>query len=339
MKSVLTLTSRERADLFRATSQELGMDPVMIEKDFWVCWTLGHLFSLPGIAEHLIFKGGTSLSKVWQVIERFSEDIDISLSREWLGFTQEDDPEQAPSRKQRRKKLEALQKACANRVDTVLLPHLEDCARADLKESDWSFAISDEDDQTILFAYPSAFQDASTPYIRRQVKIETGARSDFWPSEEKPIRPYVAEAFPDQLADCEVGVRVLSLERTFWEKASILHAEFHRPEDKPTPLRFSRHYSDLALMFRSEAGKRALERADLRDRVMAHKQIFFESAWASLDTAVPGSFKLIPPANRLADLERDYRDMRPMYFREPPAWNEIVETLRTLEKEINGSGK
>jgi hypothetical protein len=337
MNTVLKLTNQERVALFLATSQKLGMDAVMIEKDFWVCWTLGHLFSLPGIGEHLIFKGGTSLSKVWKVIERFSEDIDISLSREWLGFTQGDDPENVPSRKQRNRKLDELHQACSDKIRTVILPHLEDCARSELGKSGWSFTVSEDDEQTILFSYQTVFEEVATPYIKRQVKIEAGARSDFWPSEEQIVRPYVAEVYSEKLTDCDAPVRVLSLERTFWEKASILHAEAHRPSDKAMPKRYSRHYSDLALMSRTDAGRKALLRGDLRDRVIAHKKIFFESAWASMETAVPGQFKLIPAQARLAYLEEDYRDMRPMYFKEPPPWSEIVDTLRALEQEINNT--
>jgi predicted nucleotidyltransferase component of viral defense system len=100
MKSVLRLSSAQRAELFHAAAQKTGLGEIIIEKDFWVCWTLRELFSLPGIGEHLIFKGGTSLSKVWRVIERFSEDIDVSLGREWLGFSGEHDPERASTRKQ-----------------------------------------------------------------------------------------------------------------------------------------------------------------------------------------------------------------------------------------------
>lgn len=104
MKTVISLTPEQRAQLFNAAAQKLGIGPVALEKDFWVCWTLRELFTLPGISEHLIFKGGTSLSKVWRVIQRFSEDIDVSLSKEWLGFGGTGDPEQQTSRKKQARK-------------------------------------------------------------------------------------------------------------------------------------------------------------------------------------------------------------------------------------------
>jgi hypothetical protein len=137
------------------------------------------------------------------------------------------------------------------------------------------------------------------------------------------------------LAEAKAIVRALSAERTFWEKATILHAEAHREAGQPTPVRYSRHYADLAALGEHEAGKRALTEDDLRARVVAHKTVFFRSAWAHYTTAVPGSFRLIPDERRLADLERDYREMQEMYFGTPHTWAEIVARLRKLETAIN----
>ncbi len=97
MKSVLELTRTQRRELFVTAAQKLGFIALVVEKDFWVCWTLRELFALPGAREHFIFKGGTALAKVWRAIRRFSEDVDVSLSREWLGFTGPLDPETATS--------------------------------------------------------------------------------------------------------------------------------------------------------------------------------------------------------------------------------------------------
>jgi hypothetical protein len=340
MDSIVQLTAKQRAELFAAASQQLGLNMVVIEKDFWVCWTLRQLFTLPGLGEHLIFKGGTSLSKVWRVIERFSEDIDVSLSREWLGFAGEQDPETAGSGKQRKKRLEELSAACAVKIREMVLPGLTSQVRAALGAAGWDIAVSPDDAQTLLFRYPSAL-DATTPgaYIRREVKIEGGARSDDWPADDQTIRPYVAEAFPERLAEAKASVRVLSAERTFWEKATILHAEAHREAGKPTPARFSRHYADLAALGEHAAGKRAVTKDDLRARVVAHKTVFFPSAWAHYETAAPGSFRLIPDERRLADLERDYREMQEMYFGTPHSWAEIVARLHKLETAINTRNK
>lgn len=339
MDSILRLTPRQRAELYQAASQKLGFGEVIIEKDFWVCWTLRQLFTLPGIGEHLIFKGGTSLSKVWQAIARFSEDIDMSLSRDWLGFSGTRDPEKAASGKKQRERIEDLATACAEKIKSGVLPALRARAAAALGEDGWTIAIDADDPQTLRFNYPSTLgEHAPDAYIRREVKIECGARSDDWPAEEKSILPYVAEPYPDTIADAAVPLKVLSIERTFWEKATILHAEAHREEAKATPTRFSRHYADVAALADHASATGALARDDLRARVVEHKQVFFAAGWAKYDTAVPGTFRLVPPAYRLAALESDYRVMQEMYFGRPRPWAEIVERLHTLEAAINRGG-
>jgi len=151
MDSILRLTPRQRAELYQAASQKLGFGEVIIEKDFWVCWTLRQLFTLPGIGEHLIFKGGTSLSKVWRAIARFSEDIDVSLSRDWLGFTGTRDPEKAASGKKQRERIEDLAAACAEKIKSEVLPALRARAVAALGEDGWTIAIDADDPQTLRF--------------------------------------------------------------------------------------------------------------------------------------------------------------------------------------------
>lgn len=322
--------------LFKEVEALTGIKPLLSEKDAWVCWTLRQLFELPDARAHFIFKGGTSLSKVWKVIHRFSEDIDISLSREWLGFTGARDPESAPSRKQRTRLLEELSATCAEKLRAEVAPALHARFSAALGATGWNLVIAPDDPQTLLFAYPSLFADApGAGYVRPVVKIECGARSDRWPVAEQSLTPYIAEAFPAAFPDAAFHVPVLDIERTFWEKATILHAEVHRPADKATPDRFSRHYADLAALAAHPAGSAALGRDDLRARVVAHKQIFFPAAWANYETAVPGTFKLIPPAERLDALSADYRAMQDMFFRLQPTWSELVATLRILESRMN----
>ena len=205
MKEVLQLTEQERSELYTEAAQVLGWSAQVIEKDFWVCWTLQRLFEDPCLKRQLTFKGGTSLSKV------------VASDRPFLGG-----------------------------------------------------------------------------YLQRQVKIELGARSDGWPAELRSLQPYIAKAFPEILKQSDCKITVLALERTFWEKATILHAESHRPPEKATPLRFSRHYYDLAMLADHPKGKEAVKRSDLRDRVVEHKQIFFPATWACYEQAVPGSIRLIP---------------------------------------------
>jgi len=333
MKSIIGLSIKDRESLFQESSKKMGISPLMIEKDFWVCWTLKSLFSMPEIGDHLVFKGGTSLSKVWKAIHRFSEDIDISIDRNWLGFSGEKDPEKSPSKKKRKKQIDSLAQSCATQLKEKILPHLVMDAKGNGIEGA-NFSIDPADPQTILFFYPSSILEKDS-YVKKMVRIEAGSRSDVWPTQEAMIKPYIAECFSDQITDCDVRVNALSIQRTFWEKATILHAEAHRPMEKETPPRYSRHYSDLVCISKIEEGIKALENDDLRKRVVEHKCIFFESSWSSLETATPGTFKLIPNKQRLDGFKKDYTAMAEMYFETPQSWDSILDDLKKLESKIN----
>lgn len=336
MNRILALTPGDRGELFKAGSLELGYVPVVMEKDFWVCFVLETLFNLPGARQNLVFKGGTSLSKAWRAIRRFSEDVDISISREWLGFDQDKGALIGTSKSKRRQWMEEVAAASAAKVTGELGDDLKAVFAKRLPKDDWSLDPDPSDRQSLLFRYPTALKDpAEAAYIRREVKIECGARADFWPLEERTICPYVAEAFPDRLPDMHITVSALSIQRTFWEKATILHVEALRNLEKPTRSRYSRHYSDLAALADHRDCVGVAKYVELRERVVEHKEIFFPESGNPYETARPGSFRLIPPPERLAELAEDYRAMQEMYFDEPPSWDKVVSRLRKLEDELN----
>src|ERR1022692_3387778 len=159
MNSVLALSDRERAELFSATARKLGFsNEAIAEKDFWVCWTLGQLFQgIPGIGDHLVFKGGTSLSKVYRAINRFSEDVDITVGRELLGFdSDEHAPEKAANKSQAKKKTEQLVAACGRWVAGDFKTQLESRTRDAIGSGPWKYSVDDTDELTLLFRYPSA---------------------------------------------------------------------------------------------------------------------------------------------------------------------------------------
>ena len=338
MDAVLQLSPKQRLELFEQTAQQTGMEAVIVEKDFWVCWTLKELFRLPTIGEHLIFKGGTSLSKVFKVIERFSEDIDVSIDRGWLGFGGANEPEAGGSNKEKQRRIEALRVACQKKIAADLLPALEAAFRAKIRQEDkWSLRADEEDpdQQTLLFEYPTSFAPDATGYVRRMVKIEMGARADHWPCESKTVTPYVAEQFPQGFKEPSGEVKVLSAERTFWEKATILHAEFHRPADKPMPDRFSRHYCDFHELVRKGVAKSAAAKPELLTRVAQHKSLFFKSSWAKYDEATKGTLRIAPPEHRVKALREDYAKMEQMFFGEPPKFDQIIALLQQWEAEFN----
>jgi hypothetical protein len=327
----LSLSSRERFELLDHASQERGLAPSILEKDYWVCKTLDALFSLPDLGEHLVFKGGTSLSKVYRLIDRFSEDVDVSFHREFLGFGDEHDPEAATGKEQARR-IDALQQACKDCIRESLLPALraEMATRLGGGEG-WSMEIDAQDAQTILFHFPQAGAP-SLAYIAPSVRIELGARSDHWPKERHEILSYLSETLSRPIGGATV--QSLAAERTFWEKATLLHAEAHRDPAKPMPARYARHYHDLARMATEPVAERALADADLRKRVVAHKSVYFRSGWARYDLADPATFQLLPPAARLPELEADHRAMTQMFFSTFPPIAEVLETLAILQERI-----
>ena len=177
-----------------------------MEKDFWVCWTLRELFRLPGIGEHLTFKGGTSLSKAWKLIERFSEDIDLVVDKAVLGFGGDAAPDKASSNKQRKARLEDLMDACRLWVQGLIQPAFATRIAEALGDFGWKLEVDPEmaNGQCLLFHYPSVFPVGSAGYVRPVVKIELGARSDDWPHETKSIQAYVDRALSGTRSRCFV---------------------------------------------------------------------------------------------------------------------------------------
>jgi hypothetical protein len=152
------------------------------------------------------------------------------------------------------------------------------------------------------------------------------------------VQPWISEVLPDAFSDWKCEVVALEVERTFWEKATILHAEYYRPADKPTPDRFSRHYADTAALALHPTTSKVVEQHAVRDRVVRWKGLFFGSSWANYDQAKPGTFRLIPPPERLPALRRDYQAMRDMYLTAPAKFEDMLGVLAELENRMNQVG-
>jgi predicted nucleotidyltransferase component of viral defense system len=340
MNAFLSLSVEERHSAYTQVEDAMKLQSFSVEKDLWVCWTLRELFTLPGIGEHLTFKGGTSLSKAWKLIERFSEDIDLIVDKEVLDFAGDAAPDKAPSNKQRKARLESLMKSCREWVQGTLQPALAARIAGALGPDGWKLEVDPDmpDGQCLLFHYPSVFPANSAGYIPPQVKIELGARSDDWPHEEKSIQPYVIEHFPAFDPDGASPVRVLAAERTFWEKACLLHEETFRPADKPRKLRMARHYYDLWCLLQAGVGERALANTALFQRVAEHREIFFRHSWVDYSTHKPGTFRLSPPADHLPNWRRDYQDMLgPMFFGDTPTFEQMMTAAAEFEKTFNAT--
>lgn len=350
MDKFLTLTVDERIEAFKEAANRRGIQPIIIEKDFWVCWTLAHLFSITELAPHITFKGGTSLSKAYGLIERFSEDIDLTISKDFLGITATAE-ESGISGKEKKRRIDALKQAAQQCVEQTILPILQSNIVLKLGE-DFQISLDpeDKDSQTILFFYPCVYAWGRVPwqqighsievlnqgnYIKPVIRLEFGARGDTTPAEEKVILPYIAQEFPSLFIHPSTVVPTLAAERTFWEKVTALHAFYHGA--KP-PERWSRHYYDIYMMIEAGIAEQALGNMALLEDVVRNKSIYFKDAKASYETAVPGRLKLIPSPEAIADLKQDYTAMSIMFMGDHPSFEKLLDSLSALEMKINNVG-
>ena len=316
--------------IFRNTAQKMGLHESIIEKDFWVCLTLDYLFHQCKWKDAFIFKGGTSLSKCYDLIHRFSEDIDLILDWRVLDYGINEPWEERSNTKQDAFNKEANQRAEVFLAE-ILLPTLkDDMSEVIGKPAD--LYILPEDPQTICFKYPRIFETSS---ILQVIRLEIGALAAWTPAREKTVSAYVAECYPKVFSQTGSQILTAASERTFWEKATILHHEANRPENLPMPDRYSRHYYDLYCIAHSESKKDAFSQLDLLRRVVKFKMKFYPRKWAHYEDAKPGTLKLVPPAYRMEALRQDYASMQNMMFGETPDFDELMEYIKELETEIN----
>ncbi|MEI6715929.1 MAG: nucleotidyl transferase AbiEii/AbiGii toxin family protein [Verrucomicrobiota bacterium] len=342
---VIAATPEDRRGLFLATANRLGTPLQNVEKDFWVSWVLDLLFNGRTSDEpRLLFKGGTSLSKAYGLISRFSEDIDITVFREDLGKGLNVGDLEGLSGKQQQKYLKAIKLACQDYLLKTLQPrlnqHIESVfqtAGLVLTEPPVVHDTDDADQQTLLVHYPSV-SDGVDGYVKPAVKIEAGAKSALDPHRVVIIRPYVDTDISS--ANLMVSnVVTINAERTFWDKVMILHGlrGWHdkRGELRQQGHRVSRHYYDLYKLISSPVGSLATLDHALALDCARHALMFFNSPDLNLLQAKVGSFAIMPTGRMIDTLKRDYLAMSGMIFDEVPAFGEVIEAIQKLEQELN----
>ena len=330
MYHIAKSSEQDRRVLFRNTAQQTGLHEAIIEKDFWVCLTLDHLFHHSPWKDAFTFKGGTSLSKCYGLIRRFSEDIDLILDWRVLGYGFHEPWEERSNTKQ-----DQFNKEANARAEQFLRESLLPSLRSEFTTIlglDADLYIDPDDGQTICFRYPSIFRAES---ILQVIRLEIGALAAWTPSQPREITPYCAERYPGAFQQTSTVVLTAAAERTFWEKVTILHHEANRPESLPMPSRYSRHYYDLYCIAQSESKAAACADLDLLRRVVEFKTKFYPRKWAQYELAKPGTMKLCPPSYRYAALEEDYTVMQGMMFGEYPSFSELMAFIQELEAEIN----
>lgn len=344
--------AEDRRAYIEEAAARRGLTPIVIEKDFWVCWTLRRLVNAPELKGQFIFKGGTSLSKAYGLIHRFSEDIDLTIDRTAPKVRDVKPPmEDGISGNERQRRCGQLKEAAQSYVDTLAKPALIREIKAAIGTAEkWSVTLDQEDPdrQTILFNYPRVidygqgygrggfgvgeYGEGETGYIKPRIKLEFGARGDTEPAEPKRITPYLAEEFPEQLPNSVCELATLDVVRTFWEKVTILHALYHNGKLRPA---MSRHYHDTLMLARAGVDDRALDRTDLLEQVVRNKGLMFADKSAQYDHAVPGSLNIRPSGPTADKLKQDYAAMTEMFMTEPPSFDELMAGIQELEAKLN----
>lgn len=324
MNKIANLPKQQRSELFSETATLMNTTNSIVEKDFWVVWTLDKIFSDDRLNKILMFKGGTSLSKVFNLIGRFSEDIDLIL--DWRLVSNENPLNAQESKNKQVKFNEQINEKAKEYIQNELLPIISQIL------SPLCTCIIAEDGFSINVRYPNAFDDN---YLRPEILLEIGPLASWLPSDSFEISSFAAQKFPQVFEKTKCTVNTIVAKRTFWEKATILHHEANRPIDSAMPTRYSRHYYDLAMMAQNEVKEEALTDLDLLKNVVEFKQKFYPRTWAKYEESVPGTLKLLPPEFRLDSLEKDYKAMQNMIFDKYISFEEIIGILGNLEKEIN----
>lgn len=327
MNNVAKLSVDERNELFKETASLMNTTNAIVEKDFWVVWTLNKLFSDDRLNKILMFKGGTSLSKVFNLIGRFSEDIDLIL--DWREVTNLNPLDAQASKNKQVKFNEQINENAKVYIKDKLLPIISEILSS---QCTCEFDIDKKGNYFVNINYPSAFTDSA---LRPKILLEIGPLASWLPSASFEIESFVATEFPQLFKETKCTVNAIVAKRTFWEKATILHQEANRIKEKRIPIRHSRHYYDLAQMVQSDVKNEALRDLRLLEDVVVFKQKFYMSAWAKYEDAKIGTFKILPPESRYKELKDDYTSMRSMIFDKYLEFDEIISILKDLENEIN----
>ena len=334
-EAFLSLHARERADILRTVAAQSGRAAIILEKDIWVCWVLHALFSMPN-PHPIAFKGGTSLSKVYGIIDRFSEDVDVTL--DYRAFNDGFDPfADGASRNQIKLFSERLKDRVATYIRDVVTPALGAAADALAADGQHDIRIGD-DGETIRFGYPSAVEDPDG-YVRSEVLLEFGGRNVIDPNEQHTISPDMV-ALTHGLDYPTATVTVLSPLRTFWEKATLVHVECYRRRLAEHPERLSRHWFDLTRLAAHHIGRAALADRQLLEDVVRHKRVFFHAGYANYDHCLDRRLRLVPDDDQLAGLRTDYDAMRAaaIVADDAPEFDALLEEIRTLEADANRPG-
>ncbi|MGB0998988.1 MAG: nucleotidyl transferase AbiEii/AbiGii toxin family protein [Flavobacteriales bacterium] len=322
MNNWLKLSKEEQIELFTQIGVKTNLPLQAVEKDAWITLMLRMIFT-SNLANHLIFKGGTSLSKAFDLIHRFSEDIDLGIDRKHLGFAGD------LSKGQIRK----LRRTCHTFVSTDLSETLQKQLTAyGIDASLYEIVVentqvSDQDPETIKVNYQSLFEDVS--YLPKRVLIEVSARSLIEPNQEVALKSMIDEQYPEtNFAEQEFTVNTTNPQKTFLEKLILLHEEFQKPIEKIRYLRMSRHFYDIGQILNSEYGQNALKNTDLFEGIIAHRSVLTPMKTTNYEVLTLKNLNIIPPDALLEEYRSDYKEMQnSMIHGESLDFDTLLETI------------
>ena len=325
----LSLDDDRKRRAYARIAEETGMSSFAVEKDWWVVQTLSVVFDID-VSAHMVFKGGTSLSKAWGLIERFSEDVDLAIDREYFGYKGE------LSRKQVTELRKAANAFTSRAFFEELKRRFSERGLVGVELHMGETESSDQDPRVIDVYYPNLIP--SPGYMKAKVQIEVGCRSLRDPFTHRDVHSLVDQAFPGMtFSGPSVSVPSVNPERTFLEKIFLLHEEFQRPVDKVRVDRLSRHIYDVVKLSGSEFAAKALADMDLYVTIVRHRYRFARVGGVDYKTHQPHSIDPLPVKHISDAWRQDYNTMveQMIYEKAPPTYDQAIGLLAELKARIN----
>lgn len=326
MRDWINKKEKERRDLLQLVAGRANLPDYMIEKDWWVTAALEAIFTCD-LHRHFVFKGGTSLSKSWNLLFRFSEDIDIVIDKSLFGFSDD----QALGRSQREKMRDAAHSFIMEKVQPMLHAKLVSLGipANQFKLYTEESKSSDQDPTVILLEYASLIE-ITNDYTRPQVKIEIGVRAMMEPYEPRQVTSLLTQHLTTNES---VSVSTVLPQRTFWEKAFLLHELFQKPIDKMDIARMSRHWYDLQYLAMAGFAEKAIQDKDLYHAIRNHRRVFTKVPGVDYDTLSPKIFGLFPPKEKEAEWNNDYKKMVESYiYKDAPSLEHLIKSIINISK-------
>lgn len=336
MTSYFKLQRNVQEELLLFGEDELSKPTKLLEKDIWLCWVLDVLFNIPG-RKPMAFKGGTSLSKVFNAIHRFSEDVDITL--DYKSFDVKIEGDLLSASKSKRKSIsDELKKKVKEYSNDVIRPKLD----ASIKEISSEYTLDvDDSGEKITLSYPSALSNSKgiNEYVKESILIELGGRNVIEPNNTHKVEPYLSQVLPNHEIELpSPDVLVLSPNRTFWEKATLIHVACNRGL-KQNAERLSRHWYDLVKLYENSdgIGKDAIKNVGLLKDVVEHKMVFFNYSDAHYEYCLNKNFNLLPHGKVMEELKKDYEEMldAKLIYDENYTFEYIISKIKEIQGELN----